>query len=270
MAFRSFKKDIDKVYQKIDKIAKVGRDNFQEYYNYVDDVINRSQYGVFTQVLYIKYNFDYTKYLSVTQIKQKSWSQILTRTNTSFQDGKYSLLKKNSLYQIGNILYKERQLCQVKMIDPGLNNVAGIGAELKPIIAEDDNRGLLRVDVLSTGRNYTTSSYATVSGGDPSAQVNALVRGGLVLKVDIIASGSHHGVDYKLGSITEQDFYIESIDPLAYTSNIYQQNTDNKVTYLYVDKVGSTMSMSFSAWNFDLTYDKNLLNLYTQAIDYLI
>ena len=39
MAFRSFKKDIDKFYQRIDKIAKKGRDNFQEYYNYVDDCI---------------------------------------------------------------------------------------------------------------------------------------------------------------------------------------------------------------------------------------
>ena len=63
MAFRSFKKDLDKVYQKIDKIAKVGRDNFQEYYNYVDDSISRGQYGVLTQVLYLKYDFDYTKYL---------------------------------------------------------------------------------------------------------------------------------------------------------------------------------------------------------------
>ena len=279
MAFRSFKKDLDKVYQKIDKIAKVGRDNFQEYYNYVDDSISRGQYGVFTQVLYLKYDFDYTKYLSVNDVKSRSWSAILFRTNTAFQDNKYALMKKNNLYQLGNVYYQERPVCQVRMIDPGVNSgtingitfsYSGSGAELKPIIADDDNRGLIRVDVLSTGKNYTTYSYATVSGGDPSAQVNALVRGGLVLKVDIIASGSNHGIDYKLGSIIEKDFYINSIDPLAYTDNIYQQNTDNKVTYLWVDKVGSTMSASFSNWNFDLSYDKNLLNLYTQAINYLI
>ena len=36
MAFRSFKKDIDKFYQRIDKIAKGGRDNFQEYYDMLD------------------------------------------------------------------------------------------------------------------------------------------------------------------------------------------------------------------------------------------
>lgn len=31
MAWRSFKKDLDKTYQKIDKIVKKGKDNFQEY-----------------------------------------------------------------------------------------------------------------------------------------------------------------------------------------------------------------------------------------------
>jgi hypothetical protein len=71
MAFRSFKKDIDKFYQRIDKIAKKGRDNFQEYYNYVDDCIFKSQYGILTQVLFLKYDFDYTKFLSVDDVKSR-------------------------------------------------------------------------------------------------------------------------------------------------------------------------------------------------------
>jgi len=37
-----------------------------------------------------------------------------------------------------------------------------------------------------------------------------------------------------------------------------------------VDRVGSTVSASFSNWNFELSYDRNLLNLYQQAFDYLI
>ena len=55
MAFRSFKKDIDKIYVKIDKIAKLGRDNYSEYNNYVENLVTNSQYALFTQVLDIKY-----------------------------------------------------------------------------------------------------------------------------------------------------------------------------------------------------------------------
>jgi len=68
MAWRSFKKDLDKVYSKIDKIAKKGSDNFQEYYDYVDNLIQSSQYGVLTQVLLIKYQFDYSRFLSVSDV----------------------------------------------------------------------------------------------------------------------------------------------------------------------------------------------------------
>jgi len=184
MAFRSFKKDIDKVYQKIDKIAKLGRDSFQEYYNYIDEVITKQQYGLFTQVLIIKYNFDPTKILSIDEVKQRSWSVILFQTNTKFQDDKYALLNTNSVYQLGLAYYV--------------------------------------------------------------------------------------GTNSLIGTISEVDSYSTSVDTLSYTDNAFQQKTENKITYLSVDKLGSTQSMTFSTWNFSYSYDKNLLNLYKEAISYLI
>ena len=270
MAFRSFKKDIDKFYQKIDKIAKQGRDNFQEYYNFVDDCIFKQQYGILTQVLYIKYDFDYTKFFSVNDVKSRSWSAIMFRTNTGLQDDKYKLLKNNSLYQLGLDIYQERPLTSVKIIDPGVGGTVGSGADFNPVIANDSNRGILRIDVVKTGKNYSTASYILVTGGNPSATASPFIRGGQVLKVDMGGSGSNHNVDFKLGRVQEFDLYVASIEPLAYTDNIYQQNTDNKVTYLLVTKEGATSSASFSIWNFNLTYDKNVINLYSQAIDYLI
>jgi|GEM_PF-3813521 len=86
MDWRSYKIDIDKVYRRIDKIAKKGRDNSQEYYNYVDSMILKSQYGLLTQVLDIKYNFNCGRYYSALEVKQRSWLEILLQTNTSMQD----------------------------------------------------------------------------------------------------------------------------------------------------------------------------------------
>lgn len=270
MAWRSFKKDIDKIYSKIDKIAKKGSDNFQEYYDYVDNLIQSSQYGVLTQVLLIKYQFDYSRFLSVNDVKRSSWSQILFWTKTPLQDGIQSILKENSIYRIGLDVYKENLVPYARLIDPGVGGTAGSGADLKLIVSNDTNRGASRIDVIRTGSNYSTASYVQIFGGSPSATASPLIRGGQLLKVDITASGSNHGVDIKLGTIQEIDKYFISINPLAYTDNIFQQDSDNKVTYLLVDKVGSTVSASFSTWNFQLTYDRNLLNLYQEAFDYLI
>lgn len=189
--FRSYKKDIEKIYQRIDKVAKVGRDNNQEYYNLVDDLISKSQYGLLTQVLLIKYNFDYTRYLSVDDIKNDSWNAVLFLTNSKIQDDLEDFKVKLGIYQIGLDYFR---------------NVI-IGDEIQVI---------------------------------------------------------------KLGSINEVDTYVNSISPLAYTNNEFQQLSKNKQLELVVSKVGELDSVVFSDWNSERSYDKNVTLLYRSAIEYLV
>lgn len=189
--FRSYKKDIEKVYQRIDKVAKVGRDNNQEYYNLVDDLISKSQYGILTQVLLIKYNFDSTKYLSVEDMKSDSWKSILFLTNSKIQDDLEDFKVKLGIYQIGLDYFRN-------------------------VIIDDE--------------------------------------------IQVI----------KLGSINEVDTYVNSISPLAYTDNEFQQLSKNKQLELVVSKEGELESVIFSDWNSERSYDKNVTLLYRSAIEYLI
>lgn len=265
MAFRSVKKDIDKIYQKIDKISKVGRDNFQEYYNYVDNMIFKSQYGLLTQVLYIKYDFDYNKYISVNQVKSKSWLIILSKTNTSLQDNKYKLLKDNDVYQIGLVYYKQLDITTARVVDS-----YGSGADLKPII---ENGGVIQIDVLKSGKDYSTASTILITGGVTPATAyiptpNGL-RGGMILKVQVTATGSNHNQSLKLGTIEEFDLYLTQSE-FSYTPSKFQEIIDNKILYLKVNKVSNTQSVIFSNWNYGNSYDKNVISLYTDAINYLI
>ena len=73
----------------------------------------------------------------------------------------------------------------------------------------------------------------------------------------------------QLGDIMEQEIYIESIDNKL-SQEEFEILTKNKRIYLEVDRFNSTQSSTFSTWNESYTYDKNLLNLYTEAIDYLL
>jgi hypothetical protein len=270
MAFRSFKKDIDKIYVKIDKIAKAGRDNYSEYNNYVENLVTNSQYALFTQVLDIKYGFDFTKFKSLEDLKKKSWEKVLFLTRTNLSETKNELLKSNSLYQIGLDVFKESIIPYARVIDTGIGMTAGTASDLKLVIAEDQNKGVLSIEVLKRGYNYTTSSIIEVYGGSPSATASPIIRGGFVIGVNLGGSGSFHGNDFKVGSIEEVDKYVTSIDPIAYTDNIYQQIIKNKVTFLRVQKVGVTSSLTFSTWNFTESYDKNVTNLWKEVINYLI
>jgi hypothetical protein len=265
MAWRSYKRDINKIHTRIDKMAKKGRDNFQEYYNYVDSMILKKQYGLLTQVLLIKYDFNWDKYFSAAIVKQRSWSAILFKTNTVFQDGKYNLMKSLDVYQIGLTYYREVPQTIALVVDG-----PGSGAYLDPIV---ENGGVTRIDVLRTGQNYSTASTINIIGGLTAATAviplpNG-VRGGMIIKVNVTATGSSHNIDIELGNISENDYYINT-PPSGLPDMEFQEMSGNKRAYLSVLKVGTTSTATFSDWGTQSSYDKNLLELYTQALDYLI
>lgn len=182
MAYNSYKKDLQNIQKKIDKIAKGGNDNWEEWSDFFDSMINKGQYSLLTEVLKYKYNFDPDSYFSSNDVKLKSWKSILFLTKPKIQEDIYSLLQNENVYQIGKSIF---------------------------------------------------------------------------------------GTSSKLGDITELDSYQTSISNLSYTSDEFQRNSKNKSTYLVVNKVGITSSVTFDNWDFTKSYENNLLNLYKSVITYL-
>lgn len=182
MAYNSYKRDLQNIQKKIDKIAKGGSDNWEEWSEYFDSMITRGEYSLLTDVLKYKYNFDSEPLFSANDVKLKSWKSILFLTKPKIQEDIYSLLLSENVYQIGKSIF---------------------------------------------------------------------------------------GTSSKLGEIMEVDSYQTNISNLSYTSDEFQRKTKNKSTYLVVDKVGSTSSVTFSDWDFTKSYENNLLNLYKSVINYL-
>lgn len=186
MVWVSQKRKIANIKKKIDRIAKKGRDNFQEWYNFVGDSVTRKQYADLVQTLYYEYDFDASKFLSVNDMRESAWESILFLTKDSLQEKKSTLMENLSLYQIGLTYFKEISL--------------------------------------------TAST--------------------------------------QLGNIEEIDYYEENI--IGLSQDEYQKIIKNKKTYLLVTIDGSTQSMSFSTWSTQSSYDKNMIELYKSAFDYII
>ena len=83
------------------------------------------------------------------------------------------------------------------------------------------------------------------------------------------ATGSFHNQSYKLGKIVETDDFAVPITNKI-SDDLYQRLIKNKTTYLIATKESSLESATFSSWNNNYSYDKNLSNLYTQAVNYLL
>lgn len=252
--------EINKIYSKIDKIAKKGNDSYLEYHILVDNLIKQDKYYYLIECLQSKYEYDAT-YLDIPTIKKQSWKEILFKTNTNIQEFKRKLFKSKGVYQQGLFYYKDVPLTTAKVID-----LTGSGCELRPIV---QNGSVVDVKVFRTGSNYSASASIVITGGIGTASATPVIRGGKIFLTNVTATGSGHNQSLKLGKIEEKDQYETPVNVMI-TSDIYQRIITNKTTYLFATKEGQSQGVTFSNWNTNYTYDKNLSNLYTQAVNYLL
>jgi hypothetical protein len=256
----SRKIEIDKLYQKIDKIAKVGRDNYINYHIFVDELVRNGKYSLWVETLEIKYNI-LIQDLDVLTAKKGSWNDILFKTNSSFQELHKKLFKDKSIYQVGPYYYKQLPRARVTVVD-----TKGSGAELEPVISDGH---IQSVNVIKPGLGYSASASVVFTGGLVTASASTQVVASKIYSVLITASGSNYNKDPKLGTIDEIEVYKNPI-PNGATRALYQQLSENKTIQLVATIDGATQSATFSSWNTEKSFDKNLNSLYTSAIDYLL
>lgn len=98
-------KEINKIYKKVDEISKGGKDNFLQYYKYIDELLENSEYGIFSDMMLRKYNIDISKYKSVDEMKRNTFEDIRFLTLTYDQEELKALYQSNEIYQIGFYIY---------------------------------------------------------------------------------------------------------------------------------------------------------------------
>ena len=99
------RKHLEKIYNKIDAIAKKGKDNVFEYYKYIDELINKGQYGEFEQSMFYYYGIDILQYLGVDEVKKNTWKDILFQTNTQFATKVKKMYDARNVYQMASNMY---------------------------------------------------------------------------------------------------------------------------------------------------------------------
>ena len=70
------KRRLEQIYQKIDSIAKLGKDGFNNYGMYIDELLSSGEWSLFSDVMIRKYNINTQLYRSVEDIKSKTFDKI--------------------------------------------------------------------------------------------------------------------------------------------------------------------------------------------------
>ena len=98
---------IDKIYAKIDRIAKLGRDYQMDYKRYIDELLSKGDYIYFNMCLETYYDIDIRKYSNIYEVKDLTWFIILEKTKSAFLEKLKKLYKSKGVYQIANEIRSE-------------------------------------------------------------------------------------------------------------------------------------------------------------------
>lgn len=94
-------RSLQKIKSKVDKIAKKGKTNKMEYFNYVNELADKGKYSLFLDMLDDYYQLSYYHLDTAKEVIDKSWVEILIFSNTERALRIKRLFDREELYQIG-------------------------------------------------------------------------------------------------------------------------------------------------------------------------
>lgn len=97
-------KRLNKIHKKLIKLSNKGKNNRDEFYKYINELIDNDNYTYFEEVMYIYYDFDiYNK--TISDYKEDAWASICLNTESSISVKLYKLYNQKSVYRQGLDFY---------------------------------------------------------------------------------------------------------------------------------------------------------------------
>jgi hypothetical protein len=98
-------KRINQIYQKVDAIAKKGKDGYLDYVTYLDELVSQGEWTIFQDMMLKKYQIDVRQYKSVDLVKSKTFEKVRFYTLDDFQQELKDFYKSEGIYQNGFDVY---------------------------------------------------------------------------------------------------------------------------------------------------------------------
>lgn len=96
-----YRKEIEKIYKKIDSLAQRGDDAIMEFRDYIDEILEYGRYSIFVDVMDIKYKIDVRGYKSISDMKKDIFPKIKFQTKSKFSKSLKSIFDSKGVYTNG-------------------------------------------------------------------------------------------------------------------------------------------------------------------------
>lgn len=97
---------INQIYQKVNSIARKGKDGYLDYSVYLDELVSQGEWILFEDMMNKKYLLDIRRYKSVDEVKSKTFEKVRFFTLDDFQQELKDLYQKEGVYQNAFTVYR--------------------------------------------------------------------------------------------------------------------------------------------------------------------
>jgi hypothetical protein len=289
-----YRKKLQKIYNRIDAIAQKGRDNFIEYYKYIDELVQKGDYAAFEQCLFYYYQVDITDFSTLEDVKRGTYDSVLFETTMPFLKKLKKIYDRKNVYQLSyDVFTTNPNVIQISLSEPydidvntGSYSISGLSASIEFYRSSD----IINVEVLDsdiyalriykadwngiTPSNIELLQRITVSTQSATYSTQIPTTYGREYLIQTEQRPNYKFLGYNLtltkntnlGQIKEVDTYSPDVKYLV-ADNQFASIIGARVTYLEVTKGGS--SSTITTTNPNLSEEQNLLNRYSLAIDIL-
>ena len=296
------KKKIEKIFNKIDKLATKGKDQIQEYYKLIDELIDKGEYSYLEQCLCIFYEIEASSFSNVGDIKTKTWNDILFLTNTSFSKKLKKLYDSKNVYQTAFDIHSDSAsivglttslplsitystTSSTQSVTPSKNG--------NYVYLNTNDESVYKLDIFRAEWDMVDGTYQPIPRSLIPLQTIEVFATQSLYQTEIpISHGREYLVksysrkslpntfvrlNYKL-TITKNSLIgkIVEIDTLTQKGEYFLQNKEfakvmgNRTTYLEAIKTGATQSYIINSESPSLSEEQNLINRYKIAVEYLL
>lgn len=96
-----YRKEIEKIYKKIDSLAQRGDDAIMDFRDYIDEILENGRYSIFVDVMDLKYRIDVRGYKSISDMKRDIFPKIKFQTKSKFSKNLKTIFDNNGVYTNG-------------------------------------------------------------------------------------------------------------------------------------------------------------------------
>jgi len=295
-----FRKKLDKIQSKIEKLSVYGKEKTQDYYLLIEDFISKGDYANFELCLFYNYGIDVSVMQSVDEVKKKTWPEILLQTQLPFLKKLSKLYKSKNVYQQSfDIFSSDPKFSQLQLIGPLSVTYSLISSSQSISLTRQSEQIKLNVLDQSVNRVFVyKSDWKDVSGIEKPTN-NELIHKFEISNLNSLTTDiplTHNSAylitveQRKIISVTASSFSVTNykfsvaLNPyLGQIKEIDDFNSDQYVKdyklqkekkniniVLQVDKLGATQSVFISQKIPDISSDSNLLAKYKLALDILL